>query len=108
VNRLAGLVCLVTGSTGIAAASAELFANEGAAVFVTSRTEDHVRALVNRITANGGRADGRAADLAVQGDVEAAVEACVAGFGRVDGLFSVAGGSGRPPVTAVSGLPGAR
>ena len=30
-------VCLVTGSTGIAAASAELFAAEGAAVFVTSR-----------------------------------------------------------------------
>ena len=27
--------------------------------------------------------------------VEAAVEACVAAFGRVDGLFSVAGGSGR-------------
>jgi len=95
VNRLAGLVCLVTGSTGIAAASAERFAEEGAAVFVTSRTEDHVRALVDRITANGGRAAGHTADLAEQSEVEAAVAACATAFGRIDGLFSVAGGSGR-------------
>jgi NAD(P)-dependent dehydrogenase (short-subunit alcohol dehydrogenase family) len=95
VNRLANLVCLVTGSTGIAAASAERFAEEGAAVFVTSRTEDHVRTLVDRITAGGGRAAGQTADLAEQGQVEAAVGACVAAFGRIDGLFSVAGGSGR-------------
>src|SRR6185295_16484309 len=92
---LAGLVCFVTGSTGIAAASAELFAEEGAAVFVTSRTDGHVRALVGSITTNGGRAAGHAADLSDQAQVEAAVGACVAAFGRIDGLFSVAGGSGR-------------
>src|SRR4029078_11040267 len=44
---------------------------------------------------NGGRAAGHAADLAGQAQVEAAVGACVAAFGRIDGLFSVAGGSGR-------------
>lgn len=95
VNRLAGLVCLVTGSTGIAAASAERFAAEGASVFVVSRTEDHCRALADRITAGGGRAAYSASDLTDQAQVEASVEACVTAFGRVDGLFSVAGGSGR-------------
>ena len=95
MSRLAGLACLVTGSTGIAAAAAERFAEEGAAVFVTSRTEAHCRDLVERIVGRGGSAAYRTAELTDQAAVEAAVEACVAGFGRIDGLFSVAGGSGR-------------
>lgn len=95
MNRLANRVCLVTGSTGIAAAAAERLAVEGAAVFVVSRTESHVRDLVDRIRADGASADGNAADLADDAAVEAAVGECVATFGRIDGLFSVAGGSGR-------------
>ncbi len=35
------------------------------------------------------------ADLTDEGQVEAAVAAAVARFGRLDGLFTVAGGSGR-------------
>jgi len=95
MNRLAGRVCLVTGSTGIAAASAERFAGEGASVYITSRSEDHCRELVDRIVAGGGRAAYRAADLADERQAADAVGACVAAFGRIDGLFSVAGGSGR-------------
>jgi NAD(P)-dependent dehydrogenase (short-subunit alcohol dehydrogenase family) len=83
-------VCLVTGSTGIAAATAEELAADGASVFVVSRTADHARALADRI--GGGWA---AADLADEAAVEAAVEACIERFGRIDGLFAVAGGSGR-------------
>ena len=107
MNRLGGLVIFVTGSTGIAAASAERFAEEGASVFVTSRDEGHCRELSERIRAAGGRVDYRAADLADDVQVEAAVDACVAAFGRIDGLFSVAGGSGRRfgdgPIDQVSG-----
>jgi NAD(P)-dependent dehydrogenase (short-subunit alcohol dehydrogenase family) len=95
VSRLAGRVCLVTGSTGIAAASAERFAREGAAVYVTSRNEAHCRALAERIAAAGGEIAWRAANLTDQPAVEGVVEDCVARFGRIDGLFSVAGGSGR-------------
>jgi NAD(P)-dependent dehydrogenase (short-subunit alcohol dehydrogenase family) len=96
VNRLEGRVCLVTGSTGIAAASAERFAAEGAAVFISSKTEDHCRELAERIAARGGGPVAyRAADLTDQAAVEAVVADCVARFGRIDGLFSVAGGSGR-------------
>lgn len=107
MNRLAGRVCLVTGSTGIAAASAERFAGEGASVFVTSRDEEHCRELADRIVAGGGRAAFRAADLADERQAGDAVAACVAAFGRIDGLFSVAGGSGRRfgdgPIHEVSG-----
>jgi NAD(P)-dependent dehydrogenase (short-subunit alcohol dehydrogenase family) len=107
MNRLLDRVILVTGSTGMAAAAAERFAAEGAAVFITSRTESHCRELADRIEAAGGRAAFRAADLADEAQVEAAVGACADTFGRIDGLFSVAGGSGRRfgdgPIHEVSG-----
>ena len=95
MNRLAGRVVLVTGSTGIAAASAARFAAEGAQVFIVSRTDAHARALAERIEARGGVAGWAAADLTDEVAVEAAVASCVERFGRIDGLFSVAGGSGR-------------
>jgi NAD(P)-dependent dehydrogenase (short-subunit alcohol dehydrogenase family) len=96
VNRLLDRVCLVTGSTGIAAAAAGRLAAEGAAVFVVSRTADHARSLAERIGANDPAGVGWAeADLADETAVERAVAACVARYGRIDGLFSVAGGSGR-------------
>jgi NAD(P)-dependent dehydrogenase (short-subunit alcohol dehydrogenase family) len=95
VNRLLDRVCLVTGSTGIGAASARRFAAEGGRVFVVSRTADHVRALVDEVAATGGEIDGVDAELTDEAAVRSAVEACVSRFGRIDGLFSVAGGSGR-------------
>lgn len=94
-GRLSGKVCLVTGSTGIAEAAATRFAAEGATLFVTSRTEAHCRDLAERIALDGGRVAYRTADLGSEDDVIAAVAACAEAFGRIDGLFSVAGGSGR-------------
>jgi NAD(P)-dependent dehydrogenase (short-subunit alcohol dehydrogenase family) len=95
MNRLAGRVCLVTGSTGIAAAAAARFAAEGADTFVVSRTADHAADLAKRIVDAGGSAGWIAADLTDEDAVDAAVAACIERFGRIDGLFSVAGGSGR-------------
>jgi NAD(P)-dependent dehydrogenase (short-subunit alcohol dehydrogenase family) len=94
-GRLADRVCLVTGSTGIAAAAAVLLARQGASIFVASRTGAHADALAARIRSAGGRAGARAADLSREADAEAAVGACVEAYGRIDGLLSVAGGSGR-------------
>jgi NAD(P)-dependent dehydrogenase (short-subunit alcohol dehydrogenase family) len=96
-DRLRGLTCLVTGSTGIAAAGARRFAREGANVFVVSRTQEHVQLLVDELTAAGGSgAVGSAlADLRDSAAVDSAVAAAVDRFGRIDGLFAVAGGSGR-------------
>lgn len=95
MNRLSGRGIIITGATGIAAASARRFAAEGAALVVISRTAASCVALAEEITAAGGQAQAIAADLT---DVPAAQEAVINAIGqleRVDGLFNVAGGSGR-------------
>ena len=79
-------VVLITGSTGIAAATAELAAARGDRVTVTSRTPEHGEELARRI----GCAF-IAADL-VKPDAAARV---IEQVGHVDALFNVAGISGR-------------
>jgi NAD(P)-dependent dehydrogenase (short-subunit alcohol dehydrogenase family) len=91
MDRLAGRAILITGTTGIAAATAERAAAEGASVFVVSRNPDHARALGERLPGGGWAA----ADLTDEAAVDATVSAAVERFGRIDGLFSAAGGSGR-------------
>jgi len=93
--RLRDRVCVVTGSTGIAAASAGRLAAEGASVFVVSRTEDHARSLADEVVAAGGVAAWAVADLTADREVDEAIAKAVARFGRIDGFFAVAGGSGR-------------
>jgi NAD(P)-dependent dehydrogenase (short-subunit alcohol dehydrogenase family) len=95
MTRLGGLACLVTGSTGIGAATAERLAAEGASVFVVSRHEANARSLADRLARSGASAGWFAADLTDERDAEAAVAAADRAFGRIDGLLSVAGGSGR-------------
>jgi NAD(P)-dependent dehydrogenase (short-subunit alcohol dehydrogenase family) len=91
MDRLRDRAILVTGSTGIAAATAERAASEGARVFVVSRDPDHARALGERLSDGGWTA----AELTDETEVDRAVTAAVERFGRIDGLFSAAGGSGR-------------
>lgn len=94
-RRYAGRVCVVAGSTGIAAASALRFSAEGARVFVASRTEEHCRALVDEIAGRGGEAAWATADLSEDGAADRVLAEAGECFGRVDALFNVAGGSGR-------------
>lgn len=93
---MAGRVCLITGSTGMAAATARLAAAEGARVFVTSRTEAHLKELADEIRAAGGTCEYRAADLREEGAIAPIFDQCVGSFGRVDAVYNVAGASGRP------------
>jgi NAD(P)-dependent dehydrogenase (short-subunit alcohol dehydrogenase family) len=95
VSRLTGRGIIVTGATGIAAASSRRFAAEGARVVVISRTEASCVELVEGIRAAGGDASYVVADLTDAAAAEAAAETAIARLGRVDGLFNVAGGSGR-------------
>jgi NAD(P)-dependent dehydrogenase (short-subunit alcohol dehydrogenase family) len=90
-GRLDGRVVLVTGSTGIAGATAERAVAEGASVFVVSRTEAHARQLGERLPGAGWAT----ADLTDEAAIAAAVTAAARRFGRIDALFSAAGGSGR-------------
>ena len=106
-GRLRDRVCLITGSTGIAEATALRCASEEASVFIVSRTDAHARGLAERLVAGGGAAAWAAADLTDEAQTEAAVAAAVARYGRIDGFFSVAGGSGRRfgdgPIHTVTG-----
>jgi len=90
-RRFDGKTCLVTGSTGIAAAAARGLAEEGGSVFVVSRTADHARELAHSISGAGWRQ----ADLAQEEEADASVAACVERFGRLDCVYNVAGISGR-------------
>jgi NAD(P)-dependent dehydrogenase (short-subunit alcohol dehydrogenase family) len=95
MDRLRDRVCLITGSTGIAAASARRLAGEGASLFIVSRAAEHARSLAEALEAGGSLAGWAAADLAIETQAESAIGAAVERFGRIDGLFAVAGGSGR-------------
>lgn len=92
MNDLGNKVLLISGSTGIAEATAVAAVERGAKVFVTSRTEANCAALAERLGDNGGYV---AADLAEDEAGDRVVAACLERFRRIDGLFNVAGISGR-------------
>jgi NAD(P)-dependent dehydrogenase (short-subunit alcohol dehydrogenase family) len=94
-GRLAGKVCVITGATGIAEASAIRFAEEGASLFVIAlRAEDceKLGTLVPKATPYGWVAT----DLTNESSTVAAFQACMAKFDRIDAVLACAGGSGRP------------
>ncbi|CAO4156112.1 Short-chain dehydrogenase/reductase SDR [Methylorubrum thiocyanatum] len=93
MSKLEGKVAVVTGaSKGIGAAIAKALARDGAAVVVNyASSKAGADAVVEAITAAGGRA------IAVQGDVTKAaqahglIEAAVTAFGRLDVLVNNSG-----------------
>src|SRR5262249_46542033 len=89
-GRLQNKVCLITGSTGIGAATARLAVSEGASAFLVSRDEESCRSLSEEIACGY-----HVADLTRSGEVMQAVEGCLARHDRIDALFNVAGISGR-------------
>ena len=89
-GRLQNKVCLITGSTGIGAATARLAAREGASVFIVSRDGESCRVLDQEIGCGH-----HVADLTRAADVAEAVNNCLSRNNRIDSLFNVAGISGR-------------
>jgi len=101
---LKGHVALITGSgRGIGRAIAQLFAKEGAAVFLTARTEKELASAATAITSAGGRAGYIAADLSREVDCSQIVATARAKFGRIDILVNNAGHYG--PVVPVEEYP---
>lgn len=102
--ELQNRVALITGSgRGIGRAIARLFAKEGAAVFLTARTEKELSAAAAEISSNGGRAAYVPADLAQESQCAHVVAACREKFARVDILVNNAGHYG--PVVPVEEYP---
>ncbi|MBC7807075.1 MAG: SDR family oxidoreductase [Akkermansiaceae bacterium] len=95
MGRLKENVTLVTGATsGIGAATAVLLAREGAKVIVSGRRETEGRAIVDRITQDGGTAIFIRADVSQESDVKNLVAQTMATYGRLDGAFNNAGVEG--------------
>lgn len=94
IPDLSGKTVLVTGSsTGIGAAVAEAFAAQGARVAVHyNASADAAAAVLGRIRAAGGEAEGFQADVAARGAADRLVEDVAARFGGIDGLVNNAGG----------------
>ena len=97
-------VALITGSgRGIGRAIARLFAAEGAAVFLTARTEKELAATAAEIAATGARAAYVTADIAQEAECTRIVGAAREKFGRIDILVNNAGHYG--PVVPVEEYP---
>jgi NADP-dependent 3-hydroxy acid dehydrogenase YdfG len=92
VRRFDDQVVIVTGGAqGIGAATAQRFADEGAAVAVVDLTAERAQGTVEKIRANGGTAIAVAADVASAASAAAAVERTVAELGRLDIVVNNAG-----------------
>jgi len=97
-------VALITGSgRGIGRAIARLFAKEGAAVFLTARTEKELAATATEIAKEGRLAEFATADLAQGADCERVVQEAQEKFGKIDILVNNAGHYG--PVVPVEEYP---
>ena len=91
--KLAGAVCVVTGSaTGIGAATAIALAGKGARVVVNySKSEDAARATRDACVAAGGEAISVQADVAEDAACRRLAQAALDQWGRIDALVNNAG-----------------
>jgi len=90
--RLTDKVAIVTGAgSGIGAAIARTFAREGAKVTITGRRKEPLDAVADEIAAAGGHALAVPGSVTDEADVQRAVQATLATFGRIDALVNNAG-----------------
>ena len=88
-GRLQGKVAFVTGGgTGIGAATAIRFAQEGATVVICGRRKEPLDEVVAQIKAAGGKAEAVQADVSDEAGFTAAIEAAAARHGRFDVLVN--------------------
>jgi len=89
--RLENKVAVITGGTsGIGAATAEVFANEGCKVVIAGRSVDKGEALAKKM---GDKVVYKQADVMIEDDIKAIIDFAVSHFGKLDILFNNAGGS---------------
>src|SRR6266853_1334154 len=98
-------VALVTGaSSGIGLATAQAFAEAGAAVVLADVKDEAVRKAAEQLVSEGHRALAIHCDVSNDAQVEAMVERTVAEFGRLDAAFNNAGVMAKISPTADSTL----
>lgn len=87
------VVVLTGASSGIGLCTALLAAERGASLVLLARSSDTLEALVAEIRDAGGQAVAVTADVADRAQVEAAAQAALERFGRIDTWINNAGGS---------------
>lgn len=93
--ELASKTIIVTGaSSGIGAAAARLFAEEGANVVLGARRSEELRTLAEEIATGGGHAVFLAGDVREDGYAQALTALAIDTFGRLDGAFNNVGSVG--------------
>jgi NAD(P)-dependent dehydrogenase (short-subunit alcohol dehydrogenase family) len=91
-HRLQGKVAWISGATsGIGAATARLFAEEGAKVALVGRRLELSQSIAAEIISSGGQALAVACDVGRAADVENAIEATIGAFGGLDIVVNNAG-----------------
>ena len=99
-QRLQDKVAVITGGTsGIGAATAELFVAEGARVVLTGRSREKGSALADRL---GPSAVYHESDVMREEDIKASIDLAVERFGSLDILFNNAGGPTRGPFDSIT------
>jgi NAD(P)-dependent dehydrogenase (short-subunit alcohol dehydrogenase family) len=90
--RLKNKVAVITGSSkGIGKGCARVFAREGAAVVIVSRTAETGRAMAQEIQDKGGRAIYVQTDVSRSEQVQNMINHTIEAFGRLDILINNAG-----------------
>lgn len=100
MGKLEGKVAVITGATsGMALASAKLFVDEGAYVFITGRRKENLDEAVNTI---GRNVTGVQNDSAKLDDLDRLYETVKKEKGHVDIVFASAGHGGRAPLGEIT------
>ena len=81
---------------GMGRATAKLFAQEGANVVLTARTEDRLKETSEQIKKLGGTSIIVPADVSIRDQAKAAIDKDVEEFGLLDIIYSAAGGNFDP------------
>jgi len=90
-----GKVYIITGSSGIAAATIRLVSRAGGNSYYIGRDAGRCAALKEALNREGLDADYLVGDLVDPSVAIALVDTCLRKYGRIDGLYNVAGISGR-------------
>ena len=96
------VVIVTGGGSGIGRCTAHELASLGATVVLVGRNADKLRATVEEIEADGGRASQQVCDIRQEDAVRSMVAAVLAAHGRIDGLVNNAGGQYMTPLEKIS------
>src|SRR5579864_4577727 len=102
MSNITDKVVVITGaSSGIGKSTSTLLAAQGARVVLGARRSDRIDAVVQEISASGGKAIAFVTDVTKRAEVEALIRRTVDTFGRVDVLVNNAGIMPIAPIEAL-------